>query len=414
MKILAIEEGFPPELMSSHFALEFANELAKRGNIVSVVTMFPRKHLLKNPVKLPKSKLFYWDSNYHNLKVLRVFPQFASKSSAGRALEYIASSISLFLGGLISGRNDIIHVSTPPLFVPFTACILAKIRHIPIVLRIWDVHPDALEKMGAVRNKSVLSLFRLIEKVIYREVDHITVISNSYREYLINERVPRNKITLIPNWTMPEDSHVANGGYEFRKTYGLANKFVAIFAGSLSWINDLETIIESANLLREQKNIVFVLLGDGIKKDSALQMSKSLNLSNALFVPTQPMNLYLKILSECDVSIISLCKEFNSPAFPARIPSILKCAKPIIANVPYNSDSHIFIKEANCGLWVNSGDAKSLAAAVLELSKDARKTKILGLNGQKYAEEKFSVNNCLDSYSDLLLTVKKGKGAQNA
>jgi glycosyltransferase involved in cell wall biosynthesis len=361
---------------------------------------------------LPKGKLFYWDSNYDNLTVLRVFPQFARKSPAGRAIEYVASSISLFFGGLMSGKEELIHVSTPPLFVPFTACILAKIRRTPIVLRIWDIHPQALEKMGAVRSKLVLNLFRLVEKAVYREVDHITIMSDSYREYLINEGIPENKITMIPNWTRPEDSHVGTETYEFRKTYTLGNKFVAIFAGSLSWINDLETIIMSANMLREQKNIVFVLLGDGIKKDSAVQMSKRLNLSNVLFLPAQTMSVYLKILSECDVSIISLCKEFNSPAFPARIPSILKCAKPIIANVPYGSDSHNLIKEGNCGLWVSSGDAKSLAAAILELSKDFERAKILGLNGQKYAEKKFSINYCMDSYNELLLSVKKRKEVQ--
>jgi len=410
MRILAIEEGFPPELMSSHYALEFAQGLSRRGHSLSVVTLFPKKHLLKKPVSIPKGKLFYWDLNYNNIRVLRVFPQFRSMSKVGRAIEYFVSSISLLTGGLIvSGKKDIIHVGTPPLFVAFTACILARIRHIPIILRIWDIHPDALEKIGVVRNKLLIRIMKIIERFIYRYVDHITIISDSYKNYLIQEGVPEKKITMISNWTNLTNVQNSASNYEFRPAFGLEGKFIVTYAGSLSWINDLETIIESANLLKELKDVVFVFCGDGIRKEPTMRMSKNLNLDNTLFIQPQPLEKYLKIISESNVCVVSLRKDFASPALPARIPSILACARPIIANVPFGSDTYHLINKAECGLWVESGDASSLAAAVLKLYMDRRLTEMFGFNGRKYAESNFSIVSCMDRYEELLNSFVKAE-----
>jgi len=409
MKILAIEEGFPPELMSSHFALEFAQELEKRGYSMSVVTLFPRKHLLKKQVDIPKGKIFYWDSNYDNICVLRVFPQFRNASEWGRAIEYFVSSIALLTGGLIiSGKKDIIHVGTPPLFVAFTACILASLRRTPIILRIWDIHPDALEKIGVIRNKFLIGAMKIIERFVYRYVDHITVISQSYKNYLIHEGVSEKKITMIPNWTRLESlQSTTSTNYEFRKDFGLEEKFVVTYAGSLSWQNDLETIIKSANLLREHKGIFFVFCGDGIKKDSTMQMSKKLNLSNTLFIPPQPMEKYLKIISESDVCIVSYTKDFTSPALPARLPSILACAKSVIANLPFGSDTYDLVNNAECGFWVEPGNAKFLAAYVLKLNEDRGMNKLFGLNGRKYAEKHLSIESCMNLYDEILQMFKK-------
>jgi glycosyltransferase involved in cell wall biosynthesis len=415
MKILALEEGFPPELTSSHFALEFAQELARRGHSISVVTVFPRKHLLKTPVCIPKSKFFYWDPNYNKVRVLRIFPQFRNASQVGRAIEYLVSAVSLLAGGLISrDKKDIIHVGTPPLFVAFSACILGRVKRTPVILRIWDIHPDALEKIGAIKNKFLIGAMKFIERFVYRYVEHITIISQSYKDYLINQGVPEQKITMIPNWARLKSLQSNPSGYEFRKAFGLKDKFVVTYAGSLSWQNDLETIIESANLLKEHKDIVFVFCGNGIKKDSTMQMSKNLSLNNTLFIPPRPIEEYLRIISESDVSVVSYTKDFNTPALPARLANTLACAKPVIANVPFESDTYYLINNAKCGFWVEPGDAKSLAAFVLKLNEDRNIGELFGLNSKKYADENFSIYSCMNSYDRVLQSIAGKKRTQDA
>jgi len=408
MNILVLENAFPPELMMSHFALEFVQELSKHAHSLSVVTVFPRKHLLKTPVNMPKGKFFYWDLNYSNINILRMFPQFRSWSKIGRALEYFASSVSLLIGGFILGKKDIIHAATPPIFVAFAACILAKLWRVPLVLRICDIHPDALEKIGVLRNKFLIGALKVIEKFVYSCSDHLTVVSPSYKEYLMNEGVPEKKITCIPNWVDLKDVHNARAHapkYLFRKTFELENKFVITYAGSLSWINDLEIIIKSANLLKGEKEIVFVFVGEGIKKDLTVQMSNDLKLRNTVFIPSQPMEKYLDILLASDVCIVTLIEDFVSPALPSRIPSMLACAKSIIACVPYESDTYHLINDAKCGIWVNPGDAIFLADTILKLRNDGNANSFFGQNGRKYAEHMFSLESCITLYDQILRSV---------
>jgi colanic acid biosynthesis glycosyl transferase WcaI len=414
MKILAIEEGFPPELMSSHFALEFAQELTHRGYSLSVVTLFPRKHLLQKPVHLPKNRLFYWDQNYDRVCVLRVFPQFQGASEWQRAVEYFVSSVSLLIGGLFIGKKDLIHVGTPPLFVAFAACLIAKIRSVPLVLRIWDIHPDALEKIGVIKNRFLLGAMRIIEHFVYRHADAITVISKSYKNYLLKGGIPESKTTVIPLWTKLQDISNAASDFDFRRTYRLEGKFVVTYAGSLSWINDLDTIIAAANLLREHKDIVFVFCGDGIKKDSALRVCKKLKLNNTLFVPPQPMNKYQQIIAQSDVCVISLTKDFTSPALPARLPSMLAYAKTVIAVVPFESDTRRLINEAKFGIWIAPEDAESLSLALLKLNGDPNLNSEFSVNSRKCAEEYFSIEACMNQYDKILqstMLVKQEKSA---
>ena len=406
MRILALEEGFPPELLSSHYALEFAQELASYGHSISVITVFPRKHLLKEPVDIPTRKCFYWDSNYDNIRVLRIFPQFKNGSAATRAIDYLVSSVALLIGGLISfGKKDIIHVGSPPLFTAFAGCIIASVKHSPIILRIWDIHPDALEKIGVIRNKLLIGAMKIIERFVYCYVDHITVISQSYENYLFSNGVSEKKITLIPNWSRLGSTNFASSDYEFRKDFGLEGKFIVTYAGSLSWQNDLETIIDSANLLKDHEDIVFVFCGDGVKKDPVIRMSKNFGLRNTLFIPPRPIQEYLRIITESDVCVISYTKDFKTPALPARLANTLACGKPIIANVPPGSDTHYLVNNANCGFWINPGDAKAFATSVLKLASDRNRCKTLGLNGKEYADKNLLLSSCMNSYDQLLHSV---------
>jgi colanic acid biosynthesis glycosyl transferase WcaI len=415
VNILALEEGFPPELFSSHFALEFAQELSSRGHSISVITVFPRKHLLKEPVDIPMRKFFYWDPNHGNIRVLRIFPQFKDGSPATRTIDYLSSSVALLIGGLISfGKKDIIHVGTPPLFIAFAGCILARVKHVPVILRIWDIHPDALERIGVVRNKLLIGAMRFVERFVYNYVDYITVISQSYKDYLLSNGVPEQKTILIPNWSRLASSSFPSSDYEFRKNFGLEGKFIVTYAGSLSWQNDLKTIIESANLLKGHKEIVFVFCGDGIKKNSAMWMSKNFGLDNTLFIPPQPIEDYLKIISESDVCVVSYTKEFKTPALPARLANTLACAKPIIANVPPDSDTHCLLRNANCGFWVNPGNAEAFAASVLKLAIDKEECRLLGRNGKEYAEKNLQLSSCMDAYERLICSVASKKKVEKS
>jgi colanic acid biosynthesis glycosyl transferase WcaI len=399
LKILAIEDAFPPELTSARLPFEFADELANRGYEITVVTVFPRRYLIPEETKkieAPKSKFFYWESMGRFL-VLRVRPKLKVKSLLTRFLEYSVLPITLFIGGLIAAKKkDLIHCQTPPLTVAFTACLLSKILRKPIIIRIQDIHPDALMKIGLLKNRLLIKLMEFMELFVYVCAWHITVISDAYRKHVLARGINSGKVSLIPNWANIDEIKPPNKN-DFRERMRLGDNFLVTYAGTISWPQDLETVVEAANILRNRQDIRFLIVGDGVKKEMLV----------IIFMPLQPRDEYFKILYASDACIVPLRKQFTSPTLPSKMLEIMACGKPIIANVPFDSDVRKFIEYAECGIWVEPENPEDFSKAVLTLCSNRSLVTKLGENGLLYLKSHLTLMACMDRYEELLNSLIK-------
>jgi hypothetical protein len=139
----------------------------------------------------------------------------------------------------------------------------------------------------------------------------------------------------------------------------------------MGWAQDMNTIVSSAFCLRDHKNILFLLVGDGVEKRKAQTRSQELGLESILWLPMQPSLVYPEILAASDVSLINLHPELHTPVVPSKLLSIMAAARPVVASLPDESDAGRIINEANCGICVKAGDGEALAQAILKLGARA-------------------------------------------
>jgi len=401
MNILSLETGFPPELASGRLPYEFSHELVKRGHKIMVVTVLPRRYLISGKPRSHKSGFFYWE-NMKGIRVMRVQPEFSRTTIWARATEYFVVPTALFLGGLLAGKSDVVLCSSPPLFAAFGGCLLGKVRRVPVILRLQDIHPDALVKLGIIKNSLLIRFLELLEKFIYKCVTKMTVISEGCLKLVISKGIGRQKIELIPNWTDTHCMRTSTKLDNFRREQGLSDKFVVTYAGIMSWPQDLETLVESANLLQDSNHIQFLLVGQGEQKKLLEEKVRKLKLKNVRFFPLQPRETYFEILQASDVCLVSLKKSYTSPTVPSKMLDIMICSKPIIANVPEGSDVHAIIEQANCGIWVEPGNAEKFKQAVLKLYGDMRLREEMGKRGREHVETHFSLTACVDRYEAIM------------
>lgn len=402
MKILTLESGFPPELASGRLPHEFACELAKRGHEVTVITIFPRKYLAKEEIKVAQWRIFYRE-HVKGVDIIRFRPQFSSNSLFMRMLEQIVIPLSLFIGGIIAVRkNMVLHCTIPPLLIGVSACIIGKSWGIPVVVRIQDVHPDALVKLGLLRNRFLTKILELVEKFVYSCGDHLTVIGESYRRHVVSKGISPDKVTLIPNWADTTKISFSNNLTKFPFEQRLHGRFIVTYAGTISWPQDLETIVEAANMLKEYEDTAFLLVGDGAKKGFLIERSKTLGLNNIRFLPLQPREKYFEILKSSNACLVSLRKTFKSPSVPSKILDIMACARPIIANVPLDGDIPCILEKAKCGLAVEPENPQLLSQAIIALHNDRTLAEELGKNGREYLERHFSLPACINRYEEIM------------
>ena len=399
MRVLTLESGFPPELTSSRIPYEFAATLAKRGHEVIVATVPPRKRAVSEAIRRAAPRKEVVDG----FLVLRSGISPSGTSVPARIVENLLVPVFLLVAGARVRRPDVVHAGSPPLLVGLVAVFLGKLKRSPTVLRVQDVHPDALVRLGFIRNPWLIRGLEFIERFAYHNVDKVAVIGETYRRHVLGRGTPETDVTVIHNWSpsIPADRE----GEDERRSLGWDGKFVITYAGTMSWPQDLETVVDAASLVQDSPDILFAFVGDGATKPALQRRSETKQLKNVDFLPLQSRDRYYRILRASDVCLISLKKEFESPSIPSKAMDIMACGKAILANVPLNGDLAILVKEAQCGTAIEPGDPQAFARAVLAFHSDPELGRRLGENGRRYADAHLSLDSCLDDYERLFSAI---------
>lgn len=401
MNLLVITNYFPPEIRSaSHLFYELSESFVNNGHKVTVVTGFPRDNIKELPPKY-KGKLILREM-INGIKVVRIATVSPPRNIAVlRGLEQFMLALQFLWGGLVSGKQEAILVYSPPLPLGLSAIVISKLKRIPFVFNMQDIYPQCIVDLGILKNPLLIKLFEGIERFIYRTADYITVHSEGNSKHVISKRIAPSKVIVLPNWVDTDMITPSDRLNRFRESNDLGDRFVVSYAGVMGYAQDLGTIIEAAKQLRTHKDILFLLVGDGVMKKDLVRQVADLKLSNVRFLPMQPREEYPEILASSDIGLVTLKREVVTPVVPAKLLNIMASGRPVVASANLSGDMAKIIRTAQCGYCVEPEKPEMLAQAVLKLYNDAALREERGNNGRKYAEEYFSRTICVKKYEEL-------------
>lgn len=143
-------------------------------------------------------------------------------------------------------------------------------------MEIRDLWPESIIAVGALRQKQLIRILEGIETFMYRRADHLISVTNSFKRHIMVRGVGEDKLTVITNGAdletfkpLPRDNEVA-------ERYGLQGKFVASFIGTHGMAYGLTTVLRAADRLRNRREIVFLLVGDGAEKENLERQPKAM------------------------------------------------------------------------------------------------------------------------------------------
>lgn len=410
MNILLINNYFPPEIgAASHLYYYLAKELLKRGHEVYYLTGIPRYNVDKETYEEYKKHKKVFIENEEGIKVIRVkLPYIERHKFIRRGIEHFEIAYKMFhyTKRIFKGLSiDVSLVYSPPLTLYWTAKKLRELANFPFILNVQDLFPQAFIDSKAINNSLLINFFQKMESKAYFYADLITVHSHKNKEFVKKVCGDPAKVVVIENWIDENEVTPGPKENEFSKKLNVFDKFVVSFAGNLGTSQDIKVILDSAQLLSDYQDIIFLIVGDGVKKEASVEIAKNRNLKNVIFLPMQPKNEYPKILHSSDVSLATLEKEVKTPVVPSKILSIMSAGKPVLATMNLDGDAPELIKKAECGYVFEAGDSKSLANAILRLYQNEELRKKLGENGRKYIEEYLSVKTAAEKYEKLFTEV---------
>jgi glycosyltransferase involved in cell wall biosynthesis len=251
-------------------------------------------------------------------------------------------------------------------------------------------------------NRLLIHLFEMMERQMHASAARIIVHSPGNKRHVVQQRGHRGRVDVVYNWVDIDQIHPMKKPNGFASRHGLNHHFVVSYAGTMGWAQDMSTIVESAALLKDDPQILFLLVGDGVEKKSAMQRGRQLGLKNILWLPIQPWSVYPEILGASNASMINLHPSLRTPVVPSKLISIMAAARPVIASLPRESDARLIISEAKSGIVIDAGDVQGLAGAIRKMASDPGMVETFGRQGRAYVEAHFSRTICTRNIEKVL------------
>ena len=69
----------------------------------------------------------------------------------------------------------------------------------PYYFWVQDLWPESLDSAGGIKNKYIISFFDKVTKLIYKKAEKVLVQSEGFKDYILKQGVPEDKIIFYPN-----------------------------------------------------------------------------------------------------------------------------------------------------------------------------------------------------------------------
>jgi putative colanic acid biosynthesis glycosyltransferase WcaI len=404
MRLLLVNLQFPPDTNSTgRLMSQIGKGLAEFGHEVTVVTTFPHYENFRIWEGY-RGKLFDRRREDH-MDIVRLYTYAPGKKSMiNRMLSYMTfNALAAVVGILSRKRWDVILCTNGSFFTGLTGWFIGKAKCVPFIYNVQDLYPDVPIRAGQLRSRFAIATLQRIEKFMYRKAAHITVIAQSFRDNLLSKGVPAEKISIIPNFVDTDFVRPLPKANDFGQQHGLADKFVVTHAGNLGYVYDLDTMLDAASLLSSEKDILFLIVGNGVAKPELQKKADELNLDNVRFMPFQPHENLPWMRASSDVQVSLYKNGAANDSFPSKVYEIMASGRPLVASSEDDSGVEQLVKNAECGLCVRPGNAEQLAKAVLNLYRDSSLRDRMGQCGRQYAEKYYSRGTAVVHYTELLM-----------
>lgn len=397
MKLLFItSEGFDTPNSINHLCETLLEDILKTGISVHSISSHKTGEYRDIPECLSKYTNFQYDIikrkkiNKNNF-VKRYLDELKYVFRAKKIWKKHKKEYDIIL--LQSNPNSFLH-----------AIYLKRIINKPIILNLYDVFPGHAMSIGVIKNKLVFNIFQKLQNILYKKCKYIVAMSEDMKQQLLGVNVQESKLKVINNWfddSIFKTIDRKNNKFFLKFPELDQNKFYIQFAGLLGYVFDYNIFLETAELLQNDKDIVFLLIGDGNQKDLVISELEKRKITNVKYYPWQPLDMIADVYNACDVGFIPLKKGVIGNGIPSKACQLMAAGKVVLNSVEESDYSRLF-KKNEMGINVTTYNAKDIASVIVNLKSDNSLRNKIGNNAREYSYAHYSRNTNTKLFIDLI------------
>lgn len=252
---------------------------------------------------------------------------------------------------------------------------------------LWPLSP--IELGGISKYHPFMILLQWAENYGYKKTDYVVSMLPNALEHMVSHGLHPSKYVHVPNGIFTEDwSDDCNPAEHIKAILDQKKdgKVIVGYAGGHAIANALDVFVDAA-LLSEQTGhtlFSFILIGEGEEKERLFEKTRTLKLSNILFLPAVPKRCVPKILAEMDILYLG---SLDNPLYrfgisPNKLFDYMMSAKPVVHSVNAKND---IVGECGCGIKVAPGQPDEILNALLKINAlPPQEKKQMGNRGRDY------------------------------
>ena len=350
--------------------------LAARGHHVHVVTSYVQHKERSVPEEYRGRRIVR--SHEEGMTVWRTYstPDYG-RDMRSRLANYLSFAFWAFVAAMRAPRAAVVVASSPSLPAAAGAAIVALVKRSVFVLEVRDLWPGSAVAMGLVRQGGAFSrIARALEWFCYKRARHIVALTDGIRDGVIATGVAPSRVTLITNGVDLTDTPPTPVDVPVPP-----DAFVAMYVGAHGTYSSLGTVLDAAELLRDEPSVRVVLVGGGDQKPGLVADAAQRGLDNVVFVDPVPKQDVPGWLTRADVCLLPYQdRALFAGALPNKTFDYMGAGKPIIAAVPPGELSAL-VTRAECGVAIAPEDPQAMADAIRAMAADSASAARMGAAG---------------------------------
>jgi glycosyltransferase involved in cell wall biosynthesis len=412
MHLAILTQYFPPEMGAPQTRLsELTERIVRAGHQVTVLTAMPN---------YPHGKIqegyggWFKEEYMYGAHILRAFIYPTQRADFLHRLSNYFSFVfsSAMIGTFKLPHVDYLMVQSPPLFLGLSGIWLSRIKRTRMIFNVSDLYPESAVKIGVIReNSTFYRVAQKIEELCYKAAWAVSGQSKSIVAD-INRRFPTLRTMRISNGVDTNLFAPTRRDESTRQWLkGDSNASIIVsYIGLHGLAQGLEQIVNAASHFKDDPDIRFVFIGDGVEKPKLKAQAEAMHCDNiAFYEAVAKVNVPAAIASS-DIMLASI-KGSIPGMVPVKLYEAMACARPVI--LVAKDEAADIVREHECGVVVEPGDIDGIAKAIELLRNEPERRRQYGENGRKAAEKFYNRDTIAQELTEYLVAhLNEGKTPQ--
>lgn len=399
MRILYFVNYFPPLTGAAAInSQKITEHLVKLDN--NLVVLAPGDMGKTFNIKIPNYKMRFSSFKVKYSSSIIKFPLSLVFSHVQNMLTFVRKISKTFYPDIILSQHHAFH------YASVVGNYLSKKLEIPHVIRSHDIFLD-LESRSFLYNLFVSIVHpQVFHSISKSDICYLT--TNEMRNYYLKfKKLINVNFKIHPNGIDINEFYPYKNQEELKEEYGCET--IISFIGLMSYDIGIQNLIRIfPEVLKSNKDINLILIGDGPYKGDLINLINKLNLNKKIhFLGVKPHNKIPYYINNSDIGIgrITHKKQWKY-MIPVKCLEYMACKKSFITT-PISQD---IIKNNDVGLLLEKDFSdKALINNLNILIEDKKLRNQLGENGLKRIYEKFRWENLMKNFNDDLKEVIENK-----